>query len=575
MYLKQIALVFIFIVISCKQNDRVDFKNKETYSKVEKTLSDSIIYYLYTKPDKAIPYLNKYLKLSINNKESVKTLMIYSSLGIAYDIKGDLAKSLYFHSKSLDLCEENNRCIISAKYTIGKLYERRYKYKQALKFYKECYAIAEKKNLLKEYEKIEYDLALINSKIGFPEGAIKLLSEKYEKIRKIGEPKRVRILRRDLIGVYLDAGKLDNVFKLIDIALKDAKEVRNKEIQFYLYKYESEAYIKKGDLKRANKSISNASLIAKSIGKEQFIIESNYLLALIKKKQGKSLVSIEVLERDLKRKHKISKILCDSYKLLATCYEGLNNNEKSSFYYKKLNEEEERVKNEDLSILNETRLLSIEELKKQESKAKTNSWYWSIAFITSLIVSIYIFYRNKSNKKENQELFEILMLRIKNHEENKVKLEEALKQKDLNTIKSKLEERPENDSNVQEEFIYSIDEEKVNEILLKLKKLESQKYFLRQDCTLHNMAKKLKTNTSYLSKIVNTHLNKTFSTYINELRINYVIIELKHNKQLRAYSTKAIAQELGYKKAASFTKYFKEATGITPVVYIKKIKELI
>ena len=122
---------------------------------------------------------------------------------------------------------------------------------------------------------------------------------------------------------------------------------------------------------------------------------------------------------------------------------------------------------------------------------------------------------------------------------------------------------------------YIIKNEKVNEILEKLVALEEKKYFLKQECTLHNVAKKLKTNTSYLSKIVNNELGKNFNTYINELRINYIIIELKNNSKLRSYSVNAIAIEIGYKRPDAFTRSFKEVTGLTPATYIKKVNKLL
>ena len=121
---------------------------------------------------------------------------------------------------------------------------------------------------------------------------------------------------------------------------------------------------------------------------------------------------------------------------------------------------------------------------------------------------------------------------------------------------------------------YVINDEKVTQILKGLKKLESEQYYLKSNCTLHQVAKKLKTNTAYLSKVVNTQLNKSFSAYINELRINYILIELKNNSVMRSYSISAISEEIGYKSPDSFTKYFKVATGITPSVYIKKINSI-
>ena len=150
----------------------------------------------------------------------------------------------------------------------------------------------------------------------------------------------------------------------------------------------------------------------------------------------------------------------------------------------------------------------------------------------------------------------------------------TLEQNKLNKVNTTLETINVKESIVEESKNqqYKLDSDKVQALLDKLQKLESTNYFLRKDCSLHNTAKKLKTNTSYLSKVINTHLEKSFSTYINELRINYAIVELKNNKRLRAYSIKAIAEEIGYKNSDAFGRYFKAETGLTPSVYIKKIQ---
>ena len=58
------------------------------------------------------------------------------------------------------------------------------------------------------------------------------------------------------------------------------------------------------------------------------------------------------------------------------------------------------------------------------------------------------------------------------------------------------------------------------------------------------------------------------------LRIDYVLKELKENKKLRSYTIQAIAEEIGFKKAESFSKAFKKRTGLNPSFYIKQIKKL-
>lgn len=118
-----------------------------------------------------------------------------------------------------------------------------------------------------------------------------------------------------------------------------------------------------------------------------------------------------------------------------------------------------------------------------------------------------------------------------------------------------------------------IKDEKVEALIGQIKELREQGFFLKQKTTLYNTAKKLKTNTSYLSNVINNNLNTTFSAFVNDIRIEYIINELKTNKQMRSYSVKAIAEEIGYKSADSFSKYFKQNTGLSPSAFIKNINK--
>lgn len=117
----------------------------------------------------------------------------------------------------------------------------------------------------------------------------------------------------------------------------------------------------------------------------------------------------------------------------------------------------------------------------------------------------------------------------------------------------------------------SIDEAKEIEIINKLKALEEKKFYLKPEFNQQEVAKKLKTNTTYLSYVVNKNFQKTFSEYSNELKINYAINEMITNPTYRKYSTQAIAESVGFKNAISFTKSFNKRTGVTPVQFIKGI----
>lgn len=65
------------------------------------------------------------------------------------------------------------------------------------------------------------------------------------------------------------------------------------------------------------------------------------------------------------------------------------------------------------------------------------------------------------------------------------------------------------------------------QILNKLKRFENSKRFINKDISLAVLAGQLDSNTKYLSEIINSHYQVNFNTYINKLRINYIIEKLK------------------------------------------------
>ncbi|WP_162200419.1 helix-turn-helix domain-containing protein [Kordia jejudonensis] len=118
---------------------------------------------------------------------------------------------------------------------------------------------------------------------------------------------------------------------------------------------------------------------------------------------------------------------------------------------------------------------------------------------------------------------------------------------------------------------YQISDEKIAKILEGLEKFERSKAFLKPNTSLVSVAKKLNTNTTYLSQIVNEQKGSTFKNYITELRIDYVLHKLKSDSVLRSYSIKAIAKELGFKSEGAFSRAFKKQTGIYPSFFIKNL----
>jgi YesN/AraC family two-component response regulator len=83
----------------------------------------------------------------------------------------------------------------------------------------------------------------------------------------------------------------------------------------------------------------------------------------------------------------------------------------------------------------------------------------------------------------------------------------------------------------------------------------------------------VKTNTTYLSEIINSYKGKNFAAYLNELRINYALNKLVIDKRFRSYKLSVIAEELGYNNEQAFSIAFKKKTGTPLSTYIKEIEK--
>ena len=110
-------------------------------------------------------------------------------------------------------------------------------------------------------------------------------------------------------------------------------------------------------------------------------------------------------------------------------------------------------------------------------------------------------------------------------------------------------------------------------ILNKLKRFENSKRFNNKDISLSVLAGQFDTNTKYLSEIINSHYNMNFNTYINKLRINYIVEKLKTDPNFMNYKISYLADNCGFSSHSSFATIFKSITGISPVKFIELLNK--
>ncbi|MBC8754142.1 AraC family transcriptional regulator [Kordia sp. YSTF-M3] len=203
------------------------------------------------------------------------------------------------------------------------------------------------------------------------------------------------------------------------------------------------------------------------------------------------------------------------------------------------------IKDYDIAQLKEE-LRTVNEKSTQQKKT-VNYLYVISSVLVGFTIFFLILYRR--NKNKNKKRFSELLIRMQQLETEKKKPKTITHKTDL-----------------------AINDEGVVQILKDLSTFEAKQSFLHVDCTLAYTAKKLKTNTAYLSHVINTYKGKTFTAYLNDLRIDTALVTLKNDKKIRLYSMKAIANEFGYKRRETFSKVFKSTTGMDPTSYIKELQ---
>ena len=93
----------------------------------------------------------------------------------------------------------------------------------------------------------------------------------------------------------------------------------------------------------------------------------------------------------------------------------------------------------------------------------------------------------------------------------------------------------------------------------------NEKLFLQPGLSLVEVSEKLKSNKTYVSKMVNNTYNLGFPELINTLRIDYAeeyILSHRNAKQ------EEIAAACGFISASSYNNTFKKITGVTPKVWV-------
>ena len=97
--------------------------------------------------------------------------------------------------------------------------------------------------------------------------------------------------------------------------------------------------------------------------------------------------------------------------------------------------------------------------------------------------------------------------------------------------------------------------------------MTTEKVYLEPELTLTDLAKRLKTNSAVLSRVVNQCYKMNFNDFINEYRVKEVKEQLA-NPSTKNLTILAIALDAGFNSKATFNRAFKKFTGQNPTDYL-------
>lgn len=524
---------------------------------------------LQNKPDSALLYVNKIFQ----SKKDIDLAFAYTTkkyiltvTGAEFDITSFDEKIKEYLGKIV-IKKENYKDLASIYILLGHIDKNNGKLDESIKKYVKA----------KEYALLNDDtfqLAKIKINIAMNLGAINLLDEAIKEIKEI----------RVLLEKIHDAKN----YSFID------KYITNTLGSIYFRKLNQNS---KTNTKYCDSAITEFNKIISKTNEKQYLAPANYYLGLLYNHKKEfdianeySVTAITLYEElnfkqlllnakfnyyynnyqkgdykiakkgflEFVNNHSDSDTLVDfnyllSHKYLSKIYIQENKADSVNHYYdnflflyEKITDEEKKQFAEAYRTLENTDLKEeVGLIKKENINLKSDKTIITLILGLTIFIILIIFYLFiLKKKKQNKKLLEI----IENY--NKKELEN-------NTISNAV----------------LINDDIELKIIEGLDKIEKTKYFLDKNFNLHNAAKKINTNTTYLSNFINNYKKMSFNDYTNTLRVDYIVKILIEDKKIRNYTTQALAEMLGYKNGASFSRIFKEKTGVTPILFINKLNE--
>ncbi|MCL2289983.1 MAG: tetratricopeptide repeat protein [Bacteroidetes bacterium] len=199
---------------------------------------------------------------------------------------------------------------------------------------------------------------------------------------------------------------------------------------------------------------------------------------------------------------------------------------------------------------------------------RTIQWILISAFLIVLVVLLYI-YLQKQKLNQSYKVLVSKNIEIVN-QDSKYKQQIADRNKVILNLEEELSRFVQHRENKYQATSISRDlQHELKEQILEI--MSDASIICNSDFTINTLAEIVKSNRTYISKIINQEFHKNFNSFINEYRIKEAL-KMLQAEDYQKYTVEGISKMVGFESRSTFNIAFKEITGVTPTFYIKSLQ---
>ncbi|WP_161990741.1 AraC family transcriptional regulator [Chryseobacterium viscerum] len=478
------------------------------------------------------------------------------------------ADSLYLSAQT---SSEKIRCLVLS----SELYHHAGELKKAICYSENAHSVINQVNDPEWMAVVTRLLARQYRQVGLYERSKKYIVKGLEASGKISDFQKSNeaagLLNQEMAFYEMELGNYSNAIRYIESSLKYFEKIDSRyedrtaaasyqvlgDVYFKLNEYSvSENYYRKAEglLKDGSCTLG---LVYNGLGGIR-LKQKNWKDAELYLKKAEKIA-------DTSRSLKLKKAV---YSNINDYYEGTGDNFKASLYAVKY------VRMYDsIAARNQSFTMRGPEISKGKTNKKNGQMNLvknaAIIVLFISLVGLLIFFRTKQ-KKQRSKLRNIIRTQLNMiSKRNSYPLKQSGGSEFSNISVEEIDEKDsETDRKRNDSLMTSETESKLLELL---EEFEKGNLYNNKGMSLSFLAGELNTNTKYLSYVINQHKSADFKTYINRLRINYIVDKMINDEKYRQYKISILADECGFSSHSKFAAVFKAVTDYSPSAYIKYI----